>query len=720
MATAAKQAGSKIPIPPPEKASQARSWSLIERLGLVADAIYHFLASLKLAVISLGSLAATLAYATFFESANGGTAAQLYIYRRPWFAVLLAFLGMNILCAALIRYPWKKRQTGFVITHAGLLILLAGSYYSVRTADEGQMGMLEGDVKREMVRTDHPVIRVWEVDPSTQEKTRQYDLPFEPGTFRWGPGVPRTEGPVEHALTVATLGLFAPSGDPQELLTKPNDPFTFVIKEYLPASAQATIHVADPDGAAAARLDLLFKGPGMPQAQEAFRGEDEHWFMTDRKFSKVVRSQRPALISFAYVDRPELVDDFLKPVISQSKEGVARFRYLDKAGKPRVYDWPLEGQEGKTVTLPESDLKVTADEVKALPTESLGELARTLGDDPVPVVSFRIQKGSGESVLHYALGNLPMVPNVFPSSDPARPTATALASIHYMVTPVVDPKINGRFGQIETLAGSDGKLYYRVFGRGKEGTRSELRTAAPLTEKTPIVAFGGNDKMPMTISFGVDEYLPKAVEKTIYQPVVLPKAQMGEGIAACRAEMTFHGETKELWLQRSIDPLDVPRPEIINFGDRYFAVGFDVDRKPLDFEIKLDDFEVGFEPGTEQATKFVSRVTVNDPSMGVKDETHVIQMNEPLSHRGYKFYQSRYSPELDPRTGRPSGSGRFKSIFQVAINPGRNAIYLGCLLVVLGAFVQFYMRAGVFYSRGKTAGQPAASTGHPAAKEERL
>ena len=62
-------------------------------------------------------------------------------------AILLAFLGMNILCAALIRYPWKKRQTGFVVTHVGLLTLLAGSFYSVRTADEGQVGMIEGDVK---------------------------------------------------------------------------------------------------------------------------------------------------------------------------------------------------------------------------------------------------------------------------------------------------------------------------------------------------------------------------------------------------------------------------------------------------------------------------------------------------------------------------------------------------------------------------------------------
>ena len=87
-------------------------------------------------------------------------AAQQYIYRSPGFAILLAFLGINILSAALIRYPWKKRQTGFVITHAGLLTLLLGSYYSVRTADEGQVGMLEGDVKGELVRIDYPVIRV--------------------------------------------------------------------------------------------------------------------------------------------------------------------------------------------------------------------------------------------------------------------------------------------------------------------------------------------------------------------------------------------------------------------------------------------------------------------------------------------------------------------------------------------------------------------------------
>ena len=47
-----------------------------------------------------------------------------------------------------------------------------------------------------------------------------------------------------------------------------------------------------------------------------------------------------------------------------------------------------------------------------------------------------------------------------------------------MVTPTLDPKTNGRFGQIEVLAGPDDALYYRVFGRGKERQRRAPRRRA--------------------------------------------------------------------------------------------------------------------------------------------------------------------------------------------------------------------------------------------------
>src|SRR5262245_44377004 len=301
MATATKKAA-LASSPPPRRVERAPTPSWVDRAARGVDAIYRFLSSLKLAVISLGTLAATLAYATFFESWYGTAAAQEYIYRSAGFAVLLAFLGMNILCAALIRYPWKKRQTGFVITHAGLLILLAGSYYSVRTADEGQVGMLEGDVKGELVRTDYPVIQIWELDPHTNERLREFDLPFLPGSFAWGPGKPRSSGVGERVLSLVSFGLAGSSQATDEVISKPGDPFQLVIKEHLPASAPAREHIASPEGSPTARILLRFKAPGMPQERDAFGSEDDQWFVTEQKFYRVSRAPRmgaPALVTFS-------------------------------------------------------------------------------------------------------------------------------------------------------------------------------------------------------------------------------------------------------------------------------------------------------------------------------------------------------------------------------------------------------------------------------------
>ena len=686
------------------RTERAPSPSLFDRFARGVDAIYHFLASLKLAVFSIAALAATLAYATIFESSYGTGASQEYIYRSAGFAILLAFLGMNILCAALIRFPWKRRQTGFVVTHAGLLTLLLGSFYSFRTADEGQVGMLEGDVKSELVRIDHPVIRIWEIDPHTRERMSEYDLPYRPGPFAWGPEKPRLTGLAEHVRGRWSFGLGSADSH-EDVLSQPGDRFRFVVKEFLPASAPAVAHVTDPDGAPTARLELHFKAPNVPEAQDGFRFEEDHWFATEKKFYRVVRSQRPALIAFSYVDRPELVEDFLKPPMAGGASGVARFRYQDRSGRTRIFDWALEGQQGKSVDLPESDLSVSLADTPEFPTKG-SALESVLGDDSIPIAVFKIRAGKEEPVTHMALANLPMVPNVIPPADesggtPPRP----LAAIHYMVTPTVDPDTNGRVGQIEVLAGPDESLYYRVFGRGKD-KKAELRSAGALDKGKPIVAFGGAPNMPMTITFQVDQYLPSAIEKQIYQPIVLPKGKMDDGIAACRAEMTVGGQTKEIWLSRS-ESLEPPPARFVTFRDSVYQVMYDVDRKPLGFELKLDDFDMGFEPGTEQPTQFVSQVKLNDPSLKIKNEPFTISMNEPLYHRGYTFYQSRYMPEIDPRTNQTTG--RFESIFQVAINPGRPVIYSGCLMVVLGAFVQFYMRAGIFTDGGKRERQRAAA-----------
>src|SRR5262249_24408110 len=63
---------------------------------------------------------------TVVESRYSGKLAQELVYRTWWFKVLLFVLGTNIFFAAGKKWPWKKHQTGFIITQVGLLTLVAG------------------------------------------------------------------------------------------------------------------------------------------------------------------------------------------------------------------------------------------------------------------------------------------------------------------------------------------------------------------------------------------------------------------------------------------------------------------------------------------------------------------------------------------------------------------------------------------------------------------
>src|SRR5207248_8341316 len=60
-------------------------------------------------------------------------------------ALLLVFLAVNILCAALKKFPWKRHQIGFLITHAGLLVLVFGGLMTNLGGVEGKMLMIDSD-----------------------------------------------------------------------------------------------------------------------------------------------------------------------------------------------------------------------------------------------------------------------------------------------------------------------------------------------------------------------------------------------------------------------------------------------------------------------------------------------------------------------------------------------------------------------------------------------
>jgi ABC-type transport system involved in cytochrome c biogenesis permease subunit len=95
----------------------------------------------------------------------------------------------------------------------------------------------------------------------------------------------------------------------------------------------------------------------------------------------------------------------------------------------------------------------------------------------------------------------------------------------------------------------------------------------------------------------------------------------------------------------------------------------------LPFSLRLDAFEMDLYPGTRQPAMFRSRVTVRDPSG--PERAAVIEMNRPLSYRGYQLFQSSYQIQ----------GGREMSVLSVSKDPGQPIVFLGYGLLVLGMIV---------------------------------
>lgn len=120
--------------------------------------VIQILGSLYFAVSLIAGLAILLTVSTLLESFYGTPFIQRYFYQTAWFNVFLGLLAVNILFSALSRYPYKKRHTGFVMTHAGILLLLIGSLMTSLMGIDGQMMLFEGEKKDNIIQNTYELI----------------------------------------------------------------------------------------------------------------------------------------------------------------------------------------------------------------------------------------------------------------------------------------------------------------------------------------------------------------------------------------------------------------------------------------------------------------------------------------------------------------------------------------------------------------------------------
>lgn len=123
--------------------------------------VYHFLGGVVFAIILISLTALLVIGGTFMESHTGS---HLYaagvIYDSLVFAMLLWGFFINILFAALRRWPFKRRHIPFLITHLGLLMILAGVLFKHYNGVQGAMFIFEGSSTDQMMLPDSLALRI--------------------------------------------------------------------------------------------------------------------------------------------------------------------------------------------------------------------------------------------------------------------------------------------------------------------------------------------------------------------------------------------------------------------------------------------------------------------------------------------------------------------------------------------------------------------------------
>lgn len=113
---------------------------------------FHFFGGVHLAIGLIACAACLVIAGTFLESwTDSHLLAARWTYENPFFLVLLILFFINILFAALRRWPFKKKHIPFLITHLGLLMIISGTIMKNRWGLQGQLRVWEGSGNQDLL-----------------------------------------------------------------------------------------------------------------------------------------------------------------------------------------------------------------------------------------------------------------------------------------------------------------------------------------------------------------------------------------------------------------------------------------------------------------------------------------------------------------------------------------------------------------------------------------
>lgn len=229
-------------------------------------------------------------------------------------------------------------------------------------------------------------------------------------------------------------------------------------------------------------------------------------------------------------------------------------------------------------------------------------------------------------------------------------------------------------------------------------TQSGPETTSPLIAyqllRSGHIAASGTAKPGDTFALGwadwqaeVLQVLPNGVLVSETKPGPPLAMDAPPGIPGFRARLETPGGARGLdrWVESG-------QVTSLTDGSNVVRIAYGLESKPLPFSLRLINFEIPRDEGTDSPADFLATVEFQDAKTGAT-KTGVARMNQPASFPGtiaanftginYKFSQAEWNPKnLDETT------------LQVLYDPGWLLKWLGSLGIVVGIAIMFYWKPG--------------------------
>ncbi len=615
--------------------------------------VFRFLSSVRLAVPLMALLLLSAAAGTIVESRYNASMASLLVYRHPAFLTLMVLLWVNIFCATLSRWPFKKHHTGFVITHIGLLTLLVGGLMTATWGIDGELRIVEGGQDNE-VFLPRLVLR-----STTGDRVRQVEIPRSLSPLSES----RLRSIEEELGLDLRLERFEPFVSAERTFVASKDgsaPGTVAIQVALKS---AFFNVAE--WLQSRDLPELQLGPARLRLIQDTGAESR---APSRSTSSRRKAQSAGRVAAAGSERTlKVVDAASGQVLgvipfTQLKKGPVRLGEVTLTLKRSLEDAQV-GQIGKKGLM---DLGTPGkNPALELTLTRGGQTTREVAFARFPQFSLQTGAGVGVKVEYQVPGFGQAAPVAAAAEAPAEGgDARALPPGHPQVggggeggaAPAPRP-MGGNVAEFRIRDARSGELEIRLLKNGTE----VLRKTAKVGEVVPTPWMGMELKVVSMIPEGVEGQEVRPItppERTNMPPSALRVRRVGSE----DSDWLVEGEGRA-W---------------VSGGERH-EIYFGPDSVKLPFQVALAKFEKIDYPGTQMALSFQSRIHVN----GTEPET-LIRMNEPLKRDGFTLYQASFVE----RPGQPS-----ISVFSVNQDPGRPVKYVGSLILGLGIIVFTLMRS---------------------------